>query len=58
MTKRKNVERRLLVVSKRRQSSDEGLARLVAAMVLHQLEQPRADDDGAGSGLANPETPA
>jgi hypothetical protein len=38
MTKRKAVDRRLIVVSKRRQPTDEGLARLVAAMVLYQLE--------------------
>jgi hypothetical protein len=38
MTKRKAVERRLIVVSKRRQPTDEGLVRLVAAMVLHRLD--------------------
>ena len=43
MTRNKEFrERRLLVVSKRRQPTDEGLARLVAAMVLHQLEAERA----------------
>lgn len=39
MSKRKKIERRLIVVSKRRPPTDEGLARLVAAMVLHQIEQ-------------------
>lgn len=42
MTKRKHAERRLIVVSKRRQPTDEGLARLVAAMVLYRIEQAKA----------------
>jgi hypothetical protein len=45
MTKRKAVERRLIVVSKRRQPTDEGLARLVAAMVLHRLDQIEVRDN-------------
>jgi hypothetical protein len=40
MTKhRPKIERRLIVVSKRRTPTDAGLGRLVAAMVLHQLAE-------------------
>jgi hypothetical protein len=45
MTKGKAVERRLIVVSKRRQPTDDGLARLVAAMVLHRLNQIEQRDE-------------
>lgn len=51
MTKRRpKIERRLIVVSKRRTPTDEGLGRLVAAMVLHQLAQqePQSTADTAG----------
>lgn len=44
VTKSKQIERRLIVVSKRRQPTDEGLARLVAAMVLHQIEQQNVEN--------------
>lgn len=46
MTKKKRSERRLILLSKRRVPSDEGVARLVAAMVLHQLEQQRQEAAG------------
>lgn len=48
--RRPKIERRLIVVSKRRTPTDEGLDRVVAAMVLHQLAQqePKSDAGAAG----------
>ncbi|WP_155918190.1 hypothetical protein [Marmoricola sp. URHB0036] len=48
MTKRVRPERRLIITSTRRPVSEDGLARLVAAMVLHQLDQQRAEEIDAG----------